>query len=132
MLAEDDEDDRMFFETFLVERKNIHLLLSVGDGAELIEALQKPGQLNLLPDIIILDHNMPRMNGLETLQVLKASERYAGIPVIIYSTYIHEHLIDSCLKSGASLVLEKPDGKAGYLLMMDKMVGVLNQQELYK
>jgi CheY-like chemotaxis protein len=129
VLAEDDEDDRMFFETFLVERKDIHLLQSVSDGEALIEALHDRTQLNQLPDIIILDQNMPRMNGLETLKVLKASETYTRIPVVIYSTYIHEKLIESCLECGASLVLEKPDGKDGYLEMLDRMVAVIGKEE---
>ena len=69
------------------------------------------------------------MNGLETLKVLKASETYTRIPVVIYSTYIHEKLIESCLECGASLVLEKPDGKDGYLEMLDRMVAVIGKEE---
>ena len=131
VLAEDDEDDRMFFETFLVDRKDIHLLQSVSDGAALFEALQDPELVKELPDIIILDQNMPRMNGLETLKVLKSSEKYTRIPVVIYSTYIHEKLIESCLNSGASLVLAKPDDKDGYLTMLDKMVAVVRHEESF-
>lgn len=126
LLAEDDSDDRMFFETFLTGRTDMLLLGSVENGAELIETLRSGDETQELPDIIILDQNMPKMNGLETLKLLKSTKRYTHIPVVIYSTYINDKLIESCLVSGASLVLAKPDGRDGYLMMMDKMLEVVN------
>lgn len=126
LLAEDDFDDRMFFETFLSGRHDIKLIASVGNGAELIETLASEYTANSLPDIILLDQNMPKMTGLETLKFLKSTAAYTHIPVVIYSTYISDNLVESCLHSGASLVLSKPDGKEGYLSMMDKMVEVVN------
>ncbi len=126
LLAEDDFDDRMFFETFVTGRTDMLLLGAVGNGAELIETLHLRNTVHELPDIIILDQNMPRLNGLETLRLLKSKEEYTHIPVIIYSTYISDNLVESCLHSGASLVLSKPDGIDGYKAMLDKMITVVS------
>src|SRR4051794_6979293 len=93
LIAEDDDDDRDLFYYFLQGRGDIVLMPIVGDGVELMETLDKITDDNELPDIIILDHNMPKRNGLQTLQILKNTSQYATIPVMVYSTYLDQKLI---------------------------------------
>lgn len=84
----------------------------------LIEQLQRITDPDDLPDFIILDQNMPKRNGLQTLQFLKQNQRYAALPVMIYSTYIDEELIKKGASMGAAFVKPKPLTKDGY----DKLV----------
>ena len=121
LLAEDDADDRSFFREFIEDRKDIVLLKEVENGEELLEVLNANLD-TVLPDVIILDQNMPKLNGLQTLDVLKKDSRFAGIPVMVYSTYINDHLIEKCKEAGALKVAIKPVNKKGYINMIDEFL----------
>ncbi|GAB3935483.1 response regulator [Larkinella terrae] len=124
LLAEDDGDDRDFFADFLGDRTDIELLPSLTTGVEVIEYLDGISLPELLPDIIILDQNMPKMTGLETLVAIRSDERFSPINVVIYSTYVGEELAVACLEQGGTLVKSKPVSKGGYNEMMDDILKV--------
>ncbi len=113
ILAEDDSDDQFLFINFLSDHPKLALSPAVANGEELIGVLENMPDKDM-PAAIILDQNMPKMNGLATLQYLKSNERYAQIPVMVYSTYINDILIRDCMGAGASLVFDKPVDKEGY------------------
>lgn len=119
LLAEDDEDDQQFFNDFLKSRNDIILMPIAENGLVLTEYLEGIADRAQLPDLIILDQNMPKSNGLQTLQVLKEDERYTHIPVIIYSTYTDETLIKIGSEMGATMVVSKPVTKEGYHEMIE-------------
>jgi len=120
LLAEDDEDDRQFFYDFLQHRSDLVLLPAVENGVAVFDYLKKASNTNL-PDVIILDQNMPKQNGLQTLALLKQSLFFAHIPVMIYSTYADELLVQKSTAVGAALVLAKPADTEGYHKMIDKL-----------
>ena len=121
LLAEDDLDDQKLFFDFLEDRDDIKLLPAVENGEEVLMALENiPAEQ--LPDLIILDQNMPRRNGLQTIRKLKADERHKHIPMVIYSTYADQQLIKDASESGVTKVLSKPITKEGYLRMMDDLI----------
>jgi CheY-like chemotaxis protein len=126
LLAEDDGDDAAFFFDFLQHRSDVVLLPSVTNGVEVIDYLESVSSAEELPDVIVLDQNMPKLTGLETLQFIKANDRYANIVVAIYSTYAGQQLTEECLKLGASLVETKPFSKEGYNDMLDNILKALN------
>jgi CheY-like chemotaxis protein len=125
ILVEDDADDIELFETFLSNREDIELLPPVHNGIELINYLQNIVDGNQMPDLIVLDQNMPLMSGKETLKVLKSSELLSKIPAVIYSTYTDSSLIVDCKKLGADMVAVKPIDEEGYVKMMDDFLLVL-------
>ena len=92
LLAEDDADDRDIFKDFLKDRQDILLLPFVENGIEVFAFLDSINNVDLLPDLLILDHNMPKLNGKQTLELLKSSNKYVHIPVVIYSTYADDNL----------------------------------------
>jgi CheY-like chemotaxis protein len=119
ILVEDDLDDRELFVTFFSHRKDLHLLPPVANGLELIEALENTSSEENLPDLIILDQNMPKMNGKQTLSFLKSHKRFSEIPAVVYSTYADSTLVVDCKKLGAEMVAIKPIDHDGYQKMMN-------------
>ena len=121
LLAEDDADDQRFFNEFLEHRKDILLMPIADNGEVLFEILKGITERSDLPDLIILDQNMPKYSGLQALRLLKSDSRYAHIPVSIYSTYTNEALIENGLELGACYVIPKPISKEGYQQMIDQL-----------
>ena len=126
LLADDDADDREIIERVLGGKNDISLLQSVENGREVIDYLNKVSSFNELPDLIILDHNMPRMNGMETLEILKGTPRYEGIPVVIYSTYSDSRIMEKCIFLGAAMVVSKPFTILEYEATINQFVQLLN------
>lgn len=60
------------------------------------------------PDVIVLDVNMPGMNGIEVLSKIKKNKETTDIPVIMFSTSAHPDLIDKALLLGAAKFITKP------------------------
>lgn len=125
LLVEDDSDDTELFYIFFSGRKDISILRALNNGLELIEYLMGLESDDELPDLIVIDQNMPLMNGIQTLQFLKSHDRFARIPAVIYSTYADDSLIVDGQKLGAGAVATKPVDDEGYQKMMDDFLGVL-------
>ncbi len=124
ILAEDDSDDQLLFINFLCDHPVMNLSAAVANGEELIRVLENTRDQNL-PEAIILDQNMPKMNGLNTLHFLKNSVRYSSIPVLVYSTYINDILIRNCMDAGASMVSNKPEDREGYHKMIAEFFKII-------
>lgn len=84
LLVEDDVVDRMTVERALKEIHVLNPLSTVENGEEALEFLRDPAKEK--PGIILLDLNMPRMNGIEFLQVVKKDDALKRIPVIVLTT----------------------------------------------
>lgn len=125
ILVEDDTDDSELFKTFLAHRNDIVLLCIASNGIELIRFLDRMPDDDQLPHLIILDQNMPMMNGKQTLKYLSEHDRYSVIPAVIYSTYADSSLVVDCKKLGAKMVASKPIDEDGYDKMMDNFLEVI-------
>jgi CheY-like chemotaxis protein len=123
LLAEDDEDDRMIFDDIVTQLKveNDFAFSAVDNGLKVIQLL---GQLEAsdLPDLVILDQNMPQMNGKEALGLLKDNPHWKHIPVVIYSTFNDAKLAATCLEMGADQVITKPDSYEGFNAVISQLV----------
>lgn len=107
LLADDDRDDRFFFKDALSELPIATHLTTVDDGERLMDYLLK--NVYQLPDVLFLDLNMPRKNGSECLKEIKLNKEIQNLPVIIYSTSLHEAVADELYKSGAHYYVRKTD-----------------------
>jgi CheY-like chemotaxis protein len=108
LMADDDPEDRMIMEESFNEIELAHVIHFVEDGEKLILWLDEVEAGTSLPSLIVLDLNMPRMNGTQTLKALKNNSRYKNIPVIIFSTSVNIIEMDECLKIGAVSYVVKP------------------------
>lgn len=121
MLAEDDEDDKWIFTEIMKELTadgSIHFD-AVDNGLQIMQALENNAEL---PDLVILDQNMPQLNGKETLELIKKSDRFNHIPVVIYSTYNDSRLSKECVNIGATQIITKPDTFEGFKEMIEMLV----------
>ena len=106
LLADDDEDDRMFFEDALEGLPVKPLLNTVSDGEQLIKLLTN--ESTILPDVLFLDLNMPRKNGFECLTEIKCHDRLKSLQVIIYSTSLDREVVNLLYEKGAHCYVRKP------------------------
>lgn len=112
LVADDDADDRFLLKTMFQENGFRETLYFVEDGIELMEYLQnaiRSNPANPLPQLILLDLNMPRKNGKEVLSELKENPLWEKIPVVIFSTTKNENEINKCYELGAVGYITKPD-----------------------
>lgn len=107
LLADDDEDDCDFFREALDELPVPTNLVTVNDGVQLMDFLSQNSTENL-PNILFLDLNMPRKNGLECLTEIKQKEEYKDLPVIIFSTSLDRDIVDLVYEKGAVHYIRKP------------------------
>jgi CheY-like chemotaxis protein len=106
LLADDDDDDRELFAEVIQEFSQKVTVQPVRNGVELLEYLCA---CETLPDLIFLDLNMPCMNGKECLKEIKKYDRFAHIPVIMYSTSSHPKDVESAYQFGADYYIVKPN-----------------------
>jgi CheY-like chemotaxis protein len=105
LFADDDKDDHFFFNRAVKPLPFHTQLTTVEDGEELMNYLL--ANLEKLPDVLFLDNNMPRKNGFECLLEIKRNPLLKELPVVIYSTYLHEDVADVMYKNGAHFYIRK-------------------------
>ncbi|CAH0336403.1 Response regulator rcp1 [Flavobacterium sp. CECT 9288] len=106
-LADDDEDDRLFFTDAFDELKINTKVSTFNDGVELMNFLNHPD--SILPNVLFLDLNMPKKNGQECLLEIKKDEKFNDIAVAIYSTSSSEEDIEKTFVNGANIYIKKPN-----------------------
>ena len=106
LLADDDSDDRYFIKQAIISSGFRIKLIEAENGAELIALLSRS---TLAVSLIILDMNMPKMNGLETVSEIKSMHRIASVPVVMISTSPSQDLLDKAYKAGVQSFIPKPD-----------------------
>jgi len=106
LLADDDEDDRLFFTEAFEEIKIDTIIRTVNDGVELMNHLN---QENIqIPNILFLDLNMPRKTGIDCLLEIKQLPHLQDMAIVIYSTSSSEKDIEDTFVQGANVYIKKP------------------------
>ena len=107
LLAEDDPDDQDLIKDAFSELGTSYVLHIVPDGKAALNYLENtpPDQL---PCLIILDYNMPELNGAKVLEKICNDERYDAIPKVVLSTSNSPFYIDECMNKGANAYRVKP------------------------
>lgn len=100
LIVDDDRDDLQLFKEALREIGNNYILIETSNGTEALWKLQELKRQNALPCLIVLDINMPKMNGKETFDKIKSINEFSAIPVVILSTYCKD--IDNGLFAGSN------------------------------
>jgi CheY-like chemotaxis protein len=104
IIADDDHDDQILLKEALEDFEYPPATKMVSDGCQLIAALEE----DLLPDLILVDLNMPNKNGIECLLEIRSNNKLERLPVVVLSTSKDPHDIEACFNSGANLFFSKP------------------------
>jgi CheY-like chemotaxis protein len=126
-LADDNADDQAFIrDAFVYIQADVQLKI-VDSGGDLLHDLNLLKDDNL-PSLIVLDYNMPELNGVEVLEILLKDDRYKDIPKILLSTSTYKKHIEYCMKMGADGYLIKPDNFFEWKVLVQKMLSYLPAQ----
>lgn len=129
LLIEDDTIEVMKLERTLSKLETKHNIVKATNGEEAIELL-KSG--NKLPDIILLDLNMPRMSGTEFLEILKADDILKYLPTIILTTSENRADLLKCYQIGVAGYIIKPLKYVDYESKMKKVLDYWSVNQLVK
>lgn len=110
LIVDDDEADFMMIEEALEGAAVPPIVTRVTDGRQALDFLRQRGWFAQArrPDLILLDLNMPRMNGHEVLAAIKSDERLRTIPVVVLSTSSAQEDVTASYQLHASAFVTKP------------------------
>ena len=113
LIADDDDDDRLMTREAFEEVRILNEIFFVKDGMELIDYLFRKGKfespdISPRPGLILLDLNMPRMDGLEALNIIKKDSYLRSIPVTIFTTSKAEEDVVRSYNLGVNCFITKP------------------------
>lgn len=131
LMVDDDEEDRMLMQDMFTDIGAPDIAHYAESGETALSYLENLSETEL-PSLIVLDLNMPRLNGTQVLKLLKRNQKLKDITVIIYSTSVNNIEKEQTLKLGAQDYIIKPSSyeeclnKAKYFT---SLTDVLAEQE---
>jgi CheY-like chemotaxis protein len=110
LLVEDDPDDILITKRAFKESSTISTLYIVRNGVDAIKFVFKKDEYRdaPTPSIILLDINMPKMDGFQVLKELKANKMTRKIPVIMLTTSSRDNDVEKAYKNGCNNYIQKP------------------------
>jgi CheY-like chemotaxis protein len=123
LLVDDDEDDQFMMGQALTAMGYNYELIRAGNGIEALAILSKLKETGRLPSLIILDVNMPKMDGKQTVLNIQQDEKLGTIPLVIFTT--SANLLDKLffLTKGVEM-LTKPDRVEEYHGIAQKLLNL--------
>jgi len=119
LVAEDDTDDKNLLQAVFDECQYDVPLQFVSNGLELLQYLEQVKDNRSIlhfPNFILLDLNMPKMDGRQALLEIKTDPAYRKIPIIVFSTTKNEDEINRCYELGANTYIVKPSSYKDFLI----------------
>jgi CheY-like chemotaxis protein len=108
LLVEDNPDDVELALRSLKGSNVANRVVVARDGVEALEYLHTPGKLAALPEVVLLDLKLPRVDGLEVLRRIRAHERTRLLPVVILTSSTEEEDMIKSYGLGANSYVRKP------------------------
>jgi len=127
LMADDDSLDTMDIQRTLDKMKIMYKLQVAKNGEEAIRCLQEREKEAALPDIVLIDINMPKMNGLEFLQVVRSTPAWKGLKCFVITTSEEKVDRETASRLGVSgyivkpFKLNNPSSMDSFNLMIDLM-----------
>lgn len=127
LIVEDSDDDYETIERALSRGENLkNPLIRCDNGQDALDFLQRSGKFadraeHPAPGIVLLDLNMPGIDGREVLSSMKSNDKLKHIPVIVMTTSSDERDIDDCYKMGANTYIVKPLDWRGFMEAMSRL-----------
>jgi CheY-like chemotaxis protein len=126
LLVEDNEDDIILIEEAFAGARMMNVINNVRDGEAALAYLRREGLYKdaVRPGLILLDINMPKMNGFEVLEAIKANPQLQPLPVIILTTSERAEDVVRSYVYGACSYIRKP-------VSLEQFIDVVKQFEVY-
>lgn len=124
LYAEDDIDDFQIFSDTLKSVDSFCIVFNVFNGQEVLDFLETS---TILPDLVLLDINMPVMDGRACLKRIRQDERYKDLPVIMLTTSQHPQDKALCMELGAKDFLQKPTSTVAAEEQAKKIIALLKR-----
>ncbi|MEY8850061.1 response regulator [Psychroserpens sp. XS_ASV72] len=129
LLIEDDMIEIMKLNRAVSSLELDHQIIEAHNGEDALKLLEKKDNL---PDIILLDLNMPKINGIEFLGLLKANDTLRYIPTIVLTTSSNQRDLLECYKIGVAGYVLKPLKYEDYVSKIEKLMAYWSINELIK
>lgn len=126
LLVEDNEDDIVIIQEVFADMELTAIIHTVRDGEEALAYLRREGKYKVarVPDVVLLDINMPKKNGFEVLEEMKKDPRLQSLPVIMLTTSHREEDVVRSYEKGACSYIHK-------LVDLDQFKQLIKQFEHY-
>ena len=128
LLIDDDHIERMKFNRCIERLEEDHEVMEAENGEVALAKLRQGKH----PQLILLDLNMPRLNGVEFLEILKNDDQLSHIPVVVLSTSSNDKDLKSCYKSGIAGYVIKPLKYEDYTKKIEIIIAYWNTNELLR
>jgi CheY-like chemotaxis protein len=128
LLIEDDAIEILKFNRSLIKLREVHELIEAHNGENALDILAENSQI----DLILLDLNMPKMNGFEFLKQLRTDPNLKYIPTVVLTTSINRSDLKQAYSIGIAGYLVKPLKYEDYVLKIASLLNYLKQNELVK
>ena len=129
LLIEDDTIELMKLNRAMLSLNMNHKVTEVNNGEDALELLLNK---EYYPDIILLDLNMPKINGIEFLSILKTNESLKFIPIIILTTSSNKKDLLECYNIGIAGYVQKPLKYQDYIAKINILLSYWSANELIK
>jgi CheY-like chemotaxis protein len=121
LLVEDDIDDVDLLKDALLENNVAYQMEVIMEGDKVFNYLTN---VNTLPEIIVMDLNLPKTDGKEILQEIKSSFPLVEIPIVVLTTSSSKEDIDYCTRMGISKFITKPATIDGWNSTIDSIITI--------
>jgi two-component system response regulator len=127
MLVEDDPDDQELARLANMRLDKPCRLVMVDDGVEALEYLERSQAIGAgrpaepFPSLLLVDLDMPRMNGLDLLQKLRSNKALQSLPIIIFTTSKAARDVDNCYRHGCNSYVIKPMNISGFAKILESL-----------
>ncbi|MPR33396.1 response regulator [Salmonirosea aquatica] len=111
-LVDDDPDDRFFLRQALLQTSQAMEVIEATSGFELMSMIQRAG--SPLATLILMDMNMPKMSGVETVQAMRSNPGFPVIPVVMISTTNNPTFVQNAFDAGVAEFVSKPATVKGF------------------
>lgn len=123
LIVDDSDDDFYAAKRALVKANLYNPIEHATSGDEAIKILQANTASKPRPGLILLDLNMPGIDGRQTLEIIKRDNALKSIPVVILTTSDDERDVDICYALGANTYIQKPVNFEGLIEAMNRLKG---------